>query len=494
MNITKRAITSVYRQPIKSTLFLVLILLLSMLMSGAIAVRGGIVNTDQNLRRQMPAVATIMYNFDYESAQQIYEDTGEWPQSDLEFITIDLLQTIGGFPQVKFFDYSIGVVRGVTAPGLNAWQIPEYYINSEDPELGVELRMSGVTSVDFFEIRSRFMSLIGGRGFIEADFFDGQDVFSALIASGFATANDLAVGDYFDIQVTIFEWVEIPGGYREDRDLPPVFTESFSLQIVGIFDPILPNDDSEADLEWMRFHQESEVQHRIYVPIDLTERIFHIQAQEPTDHTDLYFQNIYLLNDPLDFADFAREVEALPGNWHAVDYSQGFSDISASMIYLQEIADFILIMAAGATLLISSLLVLLFLYDRKHEIGIYLALGEAKKKIIFQILLELLPLAFIGMTIALLAGNVLANNLSREMLRQDMAQPPSANVIEVGHMLEAAGYRFELTPEEMLEAFEIQFEVRTILIFYTLGLGVILISISLPVIRIIMMDPKKVLM
>ena len=80
----------------------------------------------------------------------------------------------------------------------------------------------------------------------------------------------------------------------------------------------------------------------------------------------------------------------------------------------------ILLGAIIATIVIISLLILLFLSDRKHEIGVYLALGSKKKGIIFQIVTEVLILSIIGMTGALFVGNVMASNLSQEMLRNEL--------------------------------------------------------------------------
>ena len=199
------------------------------------------------------------------------------------------------------------------------------------------------------------------------------------------------------------------------------------------------------------------------------------------------------MNRSTDFEIFENRIENLPGNWRAVDYSRGFNGILISMDNMLEIADFILLMSMIAILLLVSLTVLLFLYDRKHEIGVYLALGEYKKRIIWQILVELTSITIVAMTLALFVGNILASNLSHEMLRYDLANPSLNNRIDEIHLLEELGYRFELTHEEMLEAYEVSLDFKTVLYFYVIGLGMVSLSTIVPIIRIVSLNPKKVL-
>lgn len=136
--------------------------------------------------------------------------------------------------------------------------------------------------------------------------------------------------------------------------------------------------------------------------------------------------------------------------------------------------------------------VLLFLRDRQHEIGVYLALGEKKKNIVTQIMMELIPLAILGITFSLLVGSFLAVSISGTMLRQDMAQENHVETSEA-NPLEELGYRFELTVEEMLESYEVRLDVQSVLMFYSIGLGIIFVSILVPIMLVINIEPKKVL-
>jgi len=502
MNVVKRALISNVRQPVKSGIFLLLIFLLSLLSSGAISVDHAITNTNLDLRRRMPAVATIDYHFNADYIEAVYAETGFVPVNETTFLTLEVLQKAGQLPQVKAFDYAIDMTWGLTAPNMVAWQDPFWYSPSPigyDEDLGMGLNVVGVSTPDFLAIREDFMELVSGRSFSEVDLTHVKDVFPALITSTFAQVNELEVGSYFNAQIVIFDYIEDDeGSIKELRNRPLLVDENFSIEVIGIFNPTV-HDFTESVVNPLAFEinvRQMIAAHRIYVPNWAAQRLFEARSLAPFSPDEVFFQNFFLLNDPLDFECFAEAVEALPGNWHAIDYSRGFEQISTAMQDLRLTADFLFFMTTGATFLIVSFLVFLFLHDRKHEIGIYLALGEKKKYVILQLFAELIPLALIGMTLALFASNLLARRLSEEMLRQNLAaqEQTEGAIHHTVHLLEELGYRFELAPEEMLASFEIRLDQSTIIFFYAFGLVTIVIAIVTPILYATNLSPKRLLM
>ena len=89
------------------------------------------------------------------------------------------------------------------------------------------------------------------------------------------------------------------------------------------------------------------------------------------------------------------------------------------------------------------------------------------------------------MTLALFAGYTIADGISREMLRQELATPLGNREAGVITNLENWGYRFELTREEMLELYEISLTANEVLLYYILGLVTVLISISIPIVKVV---------
>jgi len=500
MGFIKRAITTIYRQPIKSCIFLALIFLLGILTSGAISVREAIFNTETNLRRQMPAIAMVEYDFDHETAMEIYDETGVWPDLGFELLTSDMIHEIGALPQVQIFDYSIDIHFGVTGTGLTLWQDIDWYSPypmGYDQDLGVEFTVEGISTTYFLEARTGFLELIEGRSFNETDLSYNKEYFPVLISSAFAEVNGFGLDSLFDVQVVVFNHVEQnDGSYMEDRNGSLVAYEEFTLEVIGVFEPILPQlslsaDDSQIDNARFRT---SQINHRLYVPNSLAQLVVDVMSEASWRDGDILLQNFFLLNDPLVFEDFANGVGNLDGNWRAVDFSRGFSEISSSMENLLAIADLILFIAIGATVLVTGLLVLLFLRDRRHEIGIYLALGEAKSKIVLQIFLELIPLAIVAMTLALFMGNIMASEISMNMLRRELALPSDTSGVQESHLLKELGYHFELTHEEMLDAYEIRLDTQSVVLFYTIGGTTIFLATLTPIMHAINLNPKQLLL
>lgn len=499
MSNIKRAMISLSRQPVKSSIFLLLVFILGILISGAISVHHAIMNTNQNLKNRMPAIALVEYNCDYEYALKMFEASGEWPSAEINFLTREIIHEIGNLPQVRLFDYAITIAYDVIVENLEPW-IDPLDIEHRQRTLngfGVELDISGVATVDFLNTRSDFLELVSGRGFTEEELMIKNDQFPVLIASGFAQTNGLLIGSIFEVRVLIRDIVEREdGSIGLDWNSEPTLGTVFPLEVIGIFEPLLAPLNEHSDVgDFVYNQQASQLQHRMYVSNLVAQEMFNELVRElPLSYRDQFIQSIFLLNDSLDSKDFAEAVSNISGNWRAVDYSRGFNEISIAMTHLQDIADTILIMASITTITILSLLVLLFLNDRKQEIGIYLALGASKRGIVLQIIVEVTVLALIGMSCALFIGNIVAENISFEMLRQELINPRVTDVAERLHWLEAGGYRFSMTHDEMLVAYEVRLGINEIIWFYIVGLGIVLIATILPIAKIVKTNPKKVLL
>ena len=111
MNVFNRAFVSIKRNIWKSITLFSLLFLLSSLMVGAILTRSSIHATDENLRAQLPAVATI-------------------PES--HFIQLDpqVIRQVGDLPYVRAFDYSFTTI-------LNSRELEMVQLEGSDSEIGM---------------------------------------------------------------------------------------------------------------------------------------------------------------------------------------------------------------------------------------------------------------------------------------------------------------------------------------------------------------------
>jgi putative ABC transport system permease protein len=142
----------------------------------------------------------------------------------------------------------------------------------------------------------------------------------------------------------------------------------------------------------------------------------------------------------------------------------------------------------------------LFLRDRRHEIGIYSALGERKIRVISQIVFEVIVVAFTSITLSLFAGGLIASSISKKTLNNQMIGDASGDdnskpYIEYGSSsLDWMGYGINVTSEDLMSAYKVSLTGSTIIIFYIIGLGTVLVSTIIPIIYITKLKPKKILM
>ena len=294
--------------------------------------------------------------------------------------------------------------------------------------------------------------------------------------------------------------------YNEDNVLD---RETYEFTVIGIYEPRVTYDSNDKHEDARR---EVMLQNRIYIPNIAAEDMYMFlyeaymehfpESMESRDEEESmieYEDIVYLLNDPTELTDFAEAgQDMLPQFWEISDLSNTFGDISSSMETLQWLASLVLWIAVGASILILSLLVTLFLRDRKHEIGIYLALGEKKIKVITQIILEVMATGIIAITLALFTGNLIAGNISENMLRRDLIAGQEDDYWggSWSSSDETLGWFSpgEMSMEDMLASYDLSLEATTVLWLYSVGIGTILVSSAAPILYIMRLNPKKIMM
>jgi len=504
MNLFKRATLSIKRKLGRFLIVLACVFLLSTLMSGAVSVRQAIINTDQVLRRQLPAVATLV--IDSEATFNYFELTGEFLEV---WITPSVIREIGALPYVDVFDYtawgfhffSSELIRAFDENLFSHLDLPSSQIRdrgslSHWEETTFEhFTLKGGQHPDILDIETGLIQLTAGRTFTEAEIESLSYV--AVVSRDFLEANNLSLGSFLILDYFIF-----------DQDEETVLiSQPFELEIIGIFEKEL-----ELGAASYEIHHYIDFVNRIYVPNAVVESIvdsymevlpeldpdFYAEISTIANIEDIlgYDDFLFLLHDPADLAAFANAAnDFLPAFWLVEDLSNTYADLSNSMEMMNEIANMLVIGTIFATLIILGLLILLFLVDRKQEVGIYLALGEKKHKILSQFIVEIMVASITGMTFALFVGNSLGNQISQTMIEQDVIRQLEDPHRVVTHgLLHGMGFRVEMTHEDMLALYEVTLDASTIILFYSVTLSAISLTIAIPTWIVVKMEPKEVLL
>lgn len=524
MNFFKRATTSLTRRPGKAVILLLLLFVLGNIISGAVAIRQAVSNTEANLRSTLPPVATI--SWDHEAANIAWNrgEEVEWTR-----ITSDMIREIGALPHVEAYDFSVFsrlMSRELfrTVPVINPDDLPDWIQSEEDLEQNMwtlrsqgleieEFSLRGVSNENLIDVQAGLISIAGGRTFTQAELDSGAPV--ALISRDFADRNGLTVGSIMPMENNVYDTREMNEAGRWDQeeaysDDNLVLNEAIGLEVIGIFENEGEFDFTDQNMWWQNFQSAVDIVNRIYIPntlgesISLTAMEYDAMIWEWGDDMDLeenlQFTAVFALDHPRYLSDFVEQgSEMLPSFHNVADLSGQFNSITASMDQMQWIANLVLTVAVGATIIILSLLITLFLRDRKQEIGIYLALGEKKGKVVSQILFEVMSVAVVAITISLFTGNLLSQGMSRQMLQSDLQARQEENWMmggwnnDIPHEL-LAFTGGTMTVEDMVAAYDTSMDFNTILIFYGVGVATLVISTVSPILYITRLDPKKIMM
>lgn len=525
VNIFSRALKSILKRKGRSLAFLTLVILLSSFSASAYLVQNSINNTAINLRRTLAPIVYITQDDD-ELDELGYTLADQVEGLDTYLFTTpttrEMIYEIADLPYVRDFEYSLS--GALISLELDRYH-PEFlgdlgYRGGENV-----ISISGVSRPNVLQIETGIWELVSGRLFNDEEMKHSQsyNLIPVLISSGVAKINNLTIGSKITLNIDYFELpkdANVPeGGFvgleMEEIWHHPYNTQGyreFEFEIVGLFE--IPYEPT-ADLDIYNIHQYAVNQ--FIIPVSQMEVINNIVFEndmkwkstfniEFSDEVIANYQSLlssfearWVLYDLDDFDSFKLAADSiLPPFLTVSDMSFLHRHVTNSFQSVEEIASQAILYTLIAIVVVSVFAILLYTRERKHEIGIYMALGEKKKKIIMQILLETVSVSMIGITIAILLGNVFSIQISNILLRDAFLQSqdacPPDYCWEPRSDLKFRGFaNREMEFGEMLEVFSISIEIKTIVAFYSVGLLVVMFSTVAPVIYILKLKPKDLL-
>lgn len=467
---------------------LAVIFILGNLISGAISIQQATGNVEETIKERLGTAATV--DMDYEVLDALSEE--EWETVEFGNLSVDQIKQIGELSYVKYYDYSMTTY-------LASESIQSYQGEGMEDEFmmdGPVFLLKGINYASVLDFEEKKATLIDGRVFTQEEVDNGTSV--AIISKKLAEKNNLQVGDTFTLENAVYD-------YDEETGEESIFSSrDVVLEIIGVFERQAVNTEEKETsdggmMDWM----DIDYQNTVYVPNEIVasenrynweeymkmDEEYAAMMAEEEEETFEYYTPMYYLNSPEDIEAFEEEVTPLlPEYYTVISATDQYDDIAGPIESMSTLARYVLLVAVIATVLITGLVVLLFLRDRKRELGIYLSLGEQRSRVVGQILIEVMVVAVIGITISLFSGNFLAGQVSDTMMKAD----------DKGNTYEEYYYYSEmqsnLTTDDVMESYEVSLNSSYILWFYVIGLATILVSTVIPLIYIVRLNPKKILM
>lgn len=487
MNFIKRGFVGIMRRKGKSLILLAVLFILGNLIAGAISIQQATNNVEYNIRERLGA--TIVIERDYQTIEALSDE--EMVNLESEDISVESIRQVGELPYVKYYDY-------YTHFGLGSKSLKYYFGQDVDQaaaeETKIDFGMKGINYPNVLDFENGDGNLIDGRVFSQDEIDNGSPV--TLISEKLAEINNLHVGDTIVLNNDVYSY-----------DLDTYEEELFSsrdlvLEVIGIFEIVAVKDDIEFDfgqgtINW----EDTLVQNTIYVPNQVifnemdfdweeTKKAIPEFADTMTENPQIgSYRTMYVLESHEYIDAFKQEADPLlPPYYHVVSSGDHYDTISGPVESMSTLSRYVFMAAIFATILIAGLVVLLFLRDRKHELGIYLSLGEKRGRVIGQILIEVMVVAFVGVTLSLFSGNFIASQVSQTLIKTD----ETADFEQVDYINK--DLTSDLTVDDVIGLYEVKLNTNYILVFYSVGLATILISTLLPLIYIVRLNPKQILM
>ena len=479
-------------------------------MAGAIAIDQGTKSVETTIKKKLGSLATVTE--DYEKFWKENEDNED---ADLNMPKPETLDEIGALEQVNYYDYSIR--GGIQTKNFKAAQAEDGSVMFGDEENGYYINFKGVNYNEVLDIKNNIIKLTDGRVFEKEEVEKGKNVI--LISEELAKANDVRVGDKVTIDYIINNGII----YKDDgtTEETEVIKKDFQMEVIGIYNVIQSEKKEKKDNNNGGMDQESNYLERansIYAPNDyvssVTKEGLTLSYEKNPDDFDMnkdefeemlnnynYATATYTLKSPEVAEDFRIQAEKiLKDNKNTYSKvlisSDQYNQVAGPVKGMSKISKLVIIISVLASVLIITLVTILFLRDRKHELGIYLSLGEKRTKVIGQIVFEVVVVAFVAITISVFTGNLLAKSFSSSLIQSQKTEETSdmyANYSQDDWTLSQLSNN-TVSEDDVIEAYQISLNPTYIILFYVVGIGVVLVSSVVPLIYIMRLNPKKIMM
>ncbi|ENA8716482.1 ABC transporter permease [Listeria monocytogenes] len=338
-----------------------------------------------------------------------------------------------------------------------------------DADLSISGLLDSATSTDF---EAGTSELTSGVAITSAD----KDKNVAMVEENLAEENDWKVGDSFTVTSS-------DGNTK------------ITLKIVGIYKTTDSGSDMAQNFSFLNPYN------KVYVPYTVANTI------KGSDYKNTVDSAVYTMDDAANISAFekeAKKVDSIDWDTFKLDandtlYQQMIGPINSVASFSKNVVYIVSI--AGA--LILGLLVMMQVRDRKYEMGVLLAIGEKRGKLIAQFFVEILIVALVSFGLAAASSHYVAQLAGNQLLAQ---QNSSTNETTTSTENRGPGGGGQGGPggfgesvsnltknTEQIKELDIQVTLEDMLKMGGIGIGIAFISVLLPATLVLRMNPKTIL-
>ena len=475
MNIMQRGFRSIIRKPIKSILLLLVVVVISSFFMAGLSGQSANIKTQDATRQAVGATFRLEEN-EANRHKRIDEAT--------KIIGEDKEGTYGGFTQKQLpngawmgkADNSFETIKPEDAQkiagvdGIEAYNLitvstpvnPVNFKRIEDPDVdqssdlgGVNVRGNRIMEMDM-DVASGKIKLVEGRMIKENE----TDV--CVVSEELAKLNSLKPGD------------ELHFNNAKDKEN----SQEYSAKVVGIYKatqkikPVMSGDTYRSE-------------NTIFTDLHFPEKA------SGEEGNPLFQYAIFKVKDVDAYDRVKADIQKVDIGWERydlIDNNGNIKSMAENFNDMEKISRMLLLLVSSASFIILVLIFLFWMKNRTQEIGILMALGESKKRIWMQFLVEALLVGCIGFVLSMGASPFLSKATASYLARQTQEQAEEQAEADADSISTD-----RVAPELTMKGTEIVITGKMVAADAAVIVTLLFVSVSVAGITIMRKKPKEIL-
>ena len=471
----KRAWLSVKRKKTKSIILFLFLFIISNLVLSAISIKNATTESMNLAKKSLGGEVSLSMNM--EKLRNNFMDNKEEPsiddkkenmekmhdKMDESNITKSDVDKLKNIKYVKDIKYTFSVDGEESSFKLYSNSTEEDGENKDFPKRDNMNNSLQIEAINTFKLQDDYINK--NIELTEGEAYDEDDNDTVIISYELANSNNLSINDKIKVK-------DSSGNEHE-------------LTIIGIYQ----NTDSRGFNNY----------NKIYINTSTGEKF--LSEDDYNNGNYKVSSAIFYLDNPENSDKFISKAKKLitdlDDRYLKLDIDkESYEQMVSSLEGVSKFSNTILIVVVLASIVVISLMVINSLKDRNYEIGVLLSLGEKKKKIVGQFIIELILIATIAFVLSIGSSSLISQKLADTVLESQNKVENKMNDSRQG------GRGNDFSPFNMnkgksnvkvIDEIDVNVNKEDIGLLFIVGYGIIFISMIVPSIKIINSDPKDIL-
>lgn len=482
MNFIKRAFWNMKAKKGKTLLQLFVFTVICVFVLSGLTIQSAAQKSSELARQELGGSVTLQV--DRQKQMEKQQDSGEKRSFKSTPIKVSDANKLAALDHVKSYNYTTsasanaGNFDAIESSSSSDSSSSSSSSNAKNSQGGgqsgpqmvqADLSIEGVISTalvdDFSDGDSK---ITDGRTITKSDV--GKKV--TVINETLAEENDLSVGDSITIESAT------------DEDT------TVKLKIVGIYKTTSSGDDQAQNFSFLNPYN------KLYTPYTAT------AALKGDDYKNTIDSAVYYMDDAKNMDAFVKAAKKTSIDFDTYTLNTNDQLYQQMVGPIENVASFsknvvYLVSVAGAVIL--GLIVMMSIRERKYEMGVLMAIGEKRWKLIGQFLTEILIVAVIAIGLASVTGNLVANQLGNQLLSQQISSSTDSTQTASGQMPGGGGgmggkmFGHSSSNVDVIDSLNVAVSMNDMLILGGIGILIAIIATLLPSISVLRLHPKTIL-